>query len=102
MTFEHVVLGAGPVRSAVGITARNVFQQSGEVVALRCFSYAGRADSEIHVLLPGDDLQLGVGLLKLAEDHPVENKELGGNSGPSGRRNRRDWRGRRRSRRASR
>jgi hypothetical protein len=76
--FEHRVLGAGPVRCAVEILAKNVIPESPEkVVAIRCFIYAHHPESEIHVRLPNglDNPKLAPGLLKLVEDSWFENEK---------------------------
>jgi hypothetical protein len=78
--FEHRVLGAGPVRAAVEITARNVFpDMPDKVVLLRCFIYAGRPESIIQVKLPEglENPRLAPGLLHLAEEQAFENLERG-------------------------
>jgi hypothetical protein len=71
--FEYKVLGSGPVRAGVAIKAKNVFPEAPEkVVELRCFTYAGRAESEIHVRLPEDldNPSIAIGLMRLEEDAP--------------------------------
>lgn len=78
--FKHRVLGAGPVRSTVEITARNVFPgRPDAVVRLRCLIYAGRRESEVRVQLPdglGETL-VAPGLLRLEEGHPFALQQVG-------------------------
>ncbi len=70
VTFEHKVLGSGPVRAGVEIIASNVFPDMPEKkVILRCLIYAGHTESEVNVILP-DGLEgatVGIGLMDLAE-----------------------------------
>ncbi|MBI3118791.1 MAG: DUF4861 family protein, partial [Candidatus Hydrogenedentes bacterium] len=78
--FEHRVLGAGPIRSAVEIVAKNVFPETPEQeVRLRCFSYAGHPESEVHVLLPPAHRKdtIAPGLLKLEEEQSFTDEKLG-------------------------
>ncbi len=80
VTFEHRVLGAGPVRSAVEIVAKNVFPEAPEKeVVLRCFSYAKRQESEIQVKLPEglNNVMIAPGLLKLAEEKRFSSLDAG-------------------------
>ena len=80
VTFEHRVLGAGPVRAAVEILATNVLPDAPEkAVALRCFIYAGHEESEVQVSLPEGmgDAQLAPGLLHLSEEQGFEDKAAG-------------------------
>ena len=75
VTFEYKVLGAGPVRAGVEIIASNVFPDMPEKkVALRCFIYAGRAESEVNVLLPEglEGATVGIGLMNLEEGSNFE------------------------------
>lgn len=68
--FEYKVLGSGPVRAGVEIIAGNVFpDMPDKKVVLRCFIYAGRAETEVNVLLPEglEDAGVGIGLMNLAE-----------------------------------
>jgi hypothetical protein len=70
VTFEHKVLGSGPVRAAVEIIASNVFpEQPEKKVSLRCFIYAGNAGTEVNVLLPEglDEPSIAPGLMNLPE-----------------------------------
>jgi len=70
VTFEHRVLGAGPVRAAVEVVARNVNPEApDEAVVLRFFSYAGQADSEVQVHLPESlrGARLAPGIMRLEE-----------------------------------
>lgn len=78
--FTHRVLGAGPVRAAVEITAKNVFEDTPEqAVTFRCFAYAGHAESEIRVRWPKEreDALWVPGLLHLAEETAFADKALG-------------------------
>ncbi len=78
--FSHRVLGAGPVRAAVEIVARNVFPEAPEAeVVLRCLVYAGHRESEIRVRLPKgfEDAQCAPGLLSLAEETPFFDQDAG-------------------------
>ena len=70
VTFEHKVLGAGPVRAAVEIVASNVFpEQPEKKVNLRCFIYAGNGGTEVNVQLPEglDGATIAPGLMNLPE-----------------------------------
>ncbi len=70
VTFEHKVLGSGPVRAAVEIIASNVFpDQPEKKVNLRCFVYAHNAGTEINVQLPEglDGATIAPGLMNLEE-----------------------------------
>jgi hypothetical protein len=70
VTFEHNVLGSGPVRAAVEIIASNVFpDQPEKKVNLRCFIYARNAGTEINVQLPEglENAQIAPGLMNLPE-----------------------------------
>ncbi len=71
VTFAHRVLGAGPVRAAVEIRAKNVIPDKPDAeVVFRCFSYAGHQESEIRVRMPkeaGEGL-LAPGLLDLGPE----------------------------------
>ncbi|MBL7648446.1 MAG: DUF4861 family protein [Candidatus Hydrogenedentes bacterium] len=70
VTFEHKVLGSGPVRAAVEIIASNVFpDQPEKKVNLRCFIYARNAGTEINVQLPEglEGATIAPGLMNLAE-----------------------------------
>lgn len=68
VAFEYTVLGSGPVRAAVEMIATNVFSDQPEApVSVRAFIYAGRAESEINVLLPEglEDASIAAGLMRL-------------------------------------
>jgi hypothetical protein len=70
VTFEHKVLGSGPVRAAVEIIASNVFpEQPEKKVNLRCFIYARNAGTEINVQLPEglEGASIAPGLMNLPE-----------------------------------
>lgn len=70
VTFEYKVLGSGPVRAGVEIIASNVFpDMPDKQVILRCFIYAGRAESEVNVHLPEglEGATVGIGLMNLEE-----------------------------------
>lgn len=70
VTFEHKVLGAGPVRAAVEIIASNVFpEQPEKKVNLRCFIYARNAGTEVNVQLPEglEKAKIAPGLMNLPE-----------------------------------
>lgn len=78
--FEHRVLGAGPVRAAVEIVAKNVIPESPEKdVVLRCYIYAGHPETMIDVRLPKGlgDAMIAPGLLKLAEEKRFSDMGLG-------------------------
>lgn len=68
VAFDYRVLGAGPVRAAVEIEARNVLPDRPDApVLLRGFIYAGRMETEVQVRLPEglDAPKLAPGLMKL-------------------------------------
>jgi len=70
VTFEYKVLGSGPVRAGVEIIAGNVFpEMPDKKVTIRCFIYAGRAESEVNVYLPEglEGATVGIGLMDLGE-----------------------------------
>ncbi len=78
--FEHRILGAGPVRAGVEITARNVIPENpDDIVRIRCYIYAGHQESEICVQLPDpvDSARLAPGLLRLEEDQPFADRATG-------------------------
>lgn len=77
VTFEHKVLGSGPVRAGVEIIASNVFpEMPDKKVVLRCFIYAGRAESEVNVQLPEglEGATVGIGLMNLGEGVNFESR----------------------------
>lgn len=72
--FTHRVLGAGPVRAAVAIEARNVFPDAPEkIVELRCLIYAHHKESAVHVKLPDglSDPRIAIGLMDLPDQHNI-------------------------------
>lgn len=79
VTFEHKVLGSGPVRAAVEIIASNVFPQHPEMkVNLRCFIYARNAGTEINVQLPKglEGATIAPGLMNLPEGVNAQSDNL--------------------------
>ncbi|MCC6694700.1 MAG: DUF4861 family protein [Candidatus Hydrogenedentes bacterium] len=69
--FKHRVLFAGPVRSAVEITAENVVPGNAAIGArFRCLIYAGRRESEIRARITGvnEPVDISAGLVKLVNE----------------------------------
>jgi len=80
VAFEHRVLGAGPVRAAVEITATNVWpDEPDRPVRLRCLVYAEHQESEIRVRVPEgvENARLAPGLLKLPQESWFLDEERG-------------------------
>ena len=70
VAFAYNVVGSGPVRAAVEYVATNVFPEEPEAaVTVRCFIYAGRAESEVHVQLPDAyaDASIAPGMMHVSE-----------------------------------
>ena len=71
VAFKHRVLFAGPVRSAVEITAENVVPGNAAIGArFLCLIYAGRGESEIRARITGVDgpVNISAGLVKLINE----------------------------------
>ena len=80
VAFAHRVLGSGPVRAAVEIVATKVLPDAPDkAVTLRCFIYAGHAETEVQVRLPEglEEAEIAPGLLHLAEEQTFEDTDLG-------------------------